>query len=186
MNYIQFVEKEQANTEIQSIFENVEGKYGKVLNLMKALANSPVSLKAFTQMDEMLENGSFTPAEVQAALLAVSQVNQCDYCLAAHTAGAQKLGYSEAETIDMRKGEINDPLLGPLTRLAREITLNRGRIEPQYAQEFFDAGYSREQFTELFTIVSLKTLSNFFHSATEFPVDMPEAQKVPENIYTES
>ncbi|NBC82456.1 MAG: hypothetical protein GVY19_03645 [Bacteroidetes bacterium] len=186
MNYIQLIEKEQAGGEIQEIFEKIEQQFGMIPNIFKALANSATSLKSFNNMNEMLENGAFTNAQLKAALLAVSQVNQCNYCLAAHTNEAQSLGYSEQDTVDMRTGNINDSKLKAITQLAREITITHGHPENEYVNQFFEAGYTREQFTELFTVVAIKTLSNYFHNATNYPVDMPEAPKVEETSTIES
>ena len=39
---------------------------------------------------------------MQAINLAVSQANECNYCLAAHTALGKMAGFSEEETLDLR------------------------------------------------------------------------------------
>jgi AhpD family alkylhydroperoxidase len=48
-------------------------------------------------------DSSFTAKEREAINLIVSQVNECDYCLAAHTSLAKMRGFTEEQTIDIRK-----------------------------------------------------------------------------------
>ncbi|MFW6100109.1 MAG: carboxymuconolactone decarboxylase family protein [Bacteroidota bacterium] len=104
---------------------------------------------------------------IQAGLLAVAQVNQCNYCLSAHTAAAKMLRFSEQDTIELRKGTIDDPKLMALTQLLREITIRRGYPAESYVKQFFHAGYTKAHFAELAPIVALKTISKYFHHMTE-------------------
>jgi AhpD family alkylhydroperoxidase len=59
-------------------------------------------------------DSSFTAKEREAINLIVSQVNECDYCLAAHTSLAKMRGFTEEQTIDIRKGNSDDAQLDVL------------------------------------------------------------------------
>lgn len=185
MKYIDLITEEQAQGEVKEVYNAVSNKLGMVPDIMKGLANSPAALKAYTTLSDIIENGSFSAKEVQAGLLAVAQVNQCYYCLSAHTAAAKMLGFSGQETIELRKGTIDDPKLKALTQLLREMTISRGHPSEEYINNFFEAGYTKAHFAELASIVALKTMSNYFHHMTEIPVDFPQAPVVKEENITD-
>ena len=52
----------------------------------------------------LAHDSSFTAKEREAINLIVSQVNQCDYCFAAHTTIAKMRGFTEEDTLEIRKG----------------------------------------------------------------------------------
>ncbi len=51
------------------------------------MANSPVAYEAYLKLDELIAGGRFSPVEQDIVRITVSQYNQCDSCLAAHTGG---------------------------------------------------------------------------------------------------
>ena len=180
MKYIDLIQEQDATGEVKQIYDSLNQQMGMVPDIMKGLANSPTALKAYTSLNAIIDNGSFSAREVQAGLLAVAQVNQCYYCLSAHSAAAKMLGFSDEEVLALRKGTIEDPKLRALTRLMREITITRGRPAQEYVDNFFQAGYTKAHFAELMPIVALKTISNYFHHMTDIPVDFPMAPEVKE------
>ena len=186
MKYINLIKENEAQGKVKEVYEVVSSKLGIVPDIMKGLANSPTALSAYVTLSDIIENGSFNTKEVQAGLLAVSQVNQCYYCLSAHTAAAKMLGFSAQEAIELRKGTIEDPKLRALTQLLRVMTITRGHPSKEYINLFFEAGYTKTHFTELVTIVALKTMSNYFHNMTEIPVDFPRAPEIKEEAVTDS
>ena len=180
MKYIELVKEDQAKGEVQELYNAVKQKMGMLPNILAGLANSPAALKAYVTLSEVLENGAFEPREQKAMLLAVSQINQCYYCLSAHTAEAKVLGFSHDEVIRLRLGTIEDKKLRALTQLVREIVSQRGFPEEEYVKAFFNAGYSEAHFAELTPFVALKTMSNYFHHMTEVPIDIPKAPEIKE------
>ena len=61
--------------------------HGSIPNLFGVFAESPATLKAYTQLQSILESSvAFDPTELQVVLLTTSFENECDYCMAAHTA----------------------------------------------------------------------------------------------------
>ena len=101
---------EQVSPEAKEIFDAIKKKAGKVPNIYATIANSPVALKAFLQYGEALQSGQFNPKEVEAIALVIAQLDDCGYCLAAHTAMAKIAGFSEEETLKLRTASIEDVL----------------------------------------------------------------------------
>ena len=73
-----------------------------VLNLYATLAHSEHALDNYLP----LQNGksSLNPKEREVINLVVSQVNECAYCLAAHTALGGMVGFTPGQIIAIRKG----------------------------------------------------------------------------------
>ena len=101
------------------------------------------------ELEKTLHSGFFSPKEIQAIELAISEVNQCHYCIDAHTTVAKMVGFTEEETLQIRAASIQDEKLKSLTRLTREITIQVGRPDDQYVEQFFKVGYSKQALVEL-------------------------------------
>jgi alkylhydroperoxidase/carboxymuconolactone decarboxylase family protein YurZ len=67
-----------------------EAQMGKVLNIHGAMAHSPVVLDVYASLQHSIaELGTFDGKTGEAIALTVAAVDQCAYCLAAHTAGGK-------------------------------------------------------------------------------------------------
>ena len=108
--------------------------------------------------------------------LVVSQVNDCGYCLAAHTALGKMVGFKPNQILEIRRGSASfDPRLDALAKLVRNITLERGHPDPSVVQAFLAAGWIEGNLVDALVVVGDKMISNFLHGATQVPVDFPEA-----------
>jgi AhpD family alkylhydroperoxidase len=77
-------------------------KTDKVTNFWKALAHDPVRLKrTWEDTKEIMSAGALDALTKELIYLAVSISNQCDYCIAAHTAAARKKGMTDAIFTEM-------------------------------------------------------------------------------------
>ena len=114
MSTITVPSRDQVSAESQLLFDVLQKRLGKVPNLYATMGYSPFALKGFLDFEETLSKGAFNAKEREAIALVVSEVNGCEYCLAAHTMLAMKRGYSKPETLDIRKGEVSDPKLSAI------------------------------------------------------------------------
>lgn len=178
MKHLEILQQEQVGPEAQEIFEGLKKKIGKVPNLYGTWAHSPVAFKAILELEKALDSGFFGPKEIQAMELVISEVNQCHYCVDAHTIVGKMVGFSEDETLEIRAASIQDEKLRALTQLTREITLKRGRPDDQYVERFFEAGYSKQALVELVAYVGFMTFNNYLNNLTEVPIDFPKAKSL--------
>lgn len=108
--------------------------------------------------------------------LVVSQVNACQYCLAAHTMLGKMHGFSDAQVMEIRHGRAPfDPRLDALARLVKGVTEQRGHIDAALLDSFFAAGWTQENLVDTLVTIGDKTISNYLHSTTQIPVDFPAA-----------
>ena len=68
-----------------------------VSNFWKALAHDPVALKrTWEDIKQIMALGALDALTKEMIYLAISVSNQCDYCIASHTAAAKKKGMTDA------------------------------------------------------------------------------------------
>lgn len=159
----------------QAIFDNLEKAVGFVPNLYATYANSDTALENYLNFANA--KTSLSAKEKEVVNLAVSQVNECIYCLSAHTAIGKMNGFTDEQILELRAGEASfDSKLDALARLAKNITENRGRTNESVLENYFDQGYTKANLIDTISLVGDKTISNYVHSTTQVPVDFPEAQ----------
>jgi len=172
MTTFQIPTREQVSSTNQTIFDKLESKLGFLPNLYATYAYSNNALKNHLDFSEA--KTSLTNKQKEVINLAVSQVNECTYCLAAHTAIAKMNGFNDDQIIQIRKAEATfDTKVDALAKLAKNVTENRGRTSPEVLEDFFRAGYTNENLVDTIELVGLKTISNYLHSTTNVPVDFP-------------
>jgi alkylhydroperoxidase family enzyme len=88
------------------------------------------------------------------------------------------LGFSEAETLEIRQGTIDDPKLQALTALAREITETRGFPAQHIVDGFLAAGYTKGALVDVIGLVALNTFTNYLNHIADTEVDFPVAPQL--------
>lgn len=167
--------KNEVSTTNQEIFANLEKAVGFVPNIYATMATSENALKNF--LDFANAKSSLKTKEKEVINLAVSELNQCQYCLSAHTAIAGMNGYSPEQITELRSGSASfEPKLDALAKLSRNIAENRGATKPEVLNDFFAAGWTKENLMDTINQVGEITITNYLHRTTEVPVDFPAAQ----------
>ena len=158
----------------QSLFDKLKNMLGFVPNLYATFAHSETALSTYLTLQNA--NSSLSGKAREVINLAVSEVNQCVYCLAAHTAVGQMVGFTEAQILDIRAGTAPfDARLDALARFARDVTLHRGHVGNTALQDFFAAGWTEGNLVDVMLVIGDKTTANYLHSTTRIPVDFPPA-----------
>jgi uncharacterized peroxidase-related enzyme len=169
--------RDQVTDQNKQIFDDLKSKLGFVPNIYAAYAyskNAPARYLQFANGKTSLSN-----KEKEVVNLVVSQVNGCTYCQAAHTQIAKMNGFTEEQTVELRKGTASfDQKLDSLVKLAKSVAENRGRVSDDALTAFFDAGYTRENLVDVIVNVGEKTVTNLLHNVTDIPVDFPAAPKI--------
>ena len=142
--------------------EGAKKAYGAVPNLLGVMAEAPALLEAYVTVGKIFDKSSFTPTERQVVLITVSALNQCEYCVAAHSVIASMQEVSRDVVDAIREGRpIADPKLEVLRAFAAAVVTHRGFVTDDQVQAFLAAGYGRAQVLEVILGVGMKTLSNY-------------------------
>jgi uncharacterized peroxidase-related enzyme len=161
----------------QAIFDNLQSKLGFVPNLYATFAHSETALASYLALQNVKTSLNLKEREV--INLVVSQVNDCQYCLAAHTALGKMVGFSDAQIIEIRKGRATfDAKLDALAQLVRSIAANRGKADATALDRFFAAGYTEGNLVDAIVVIGDKIITNYLHSTTQVPVDFPAAPAI--------
>lgn len=165
--------KETAPEASRPVMEQVEKAYGFFPNLYAVFAESPVAISTYLHISGQLKaHGALTPQEQQIVMLAVSEANGCDYCVAAHSMVAGMSQVPEETITALREGrEPSDPKQAALVRFAKAVFEHRGWVPEAEQQAFIDAGYSTRHALDVLSIATLKTLSNYTNHLAETPLD---------------
>lgn len=171
--------REEVSANNQAIFDQLKNNLGFVPNLYATYAYSDTALENYLTFSNA--KTSLSAKEREVVNLAVSQVNECIYCLSAHTAIGKMNGFSDEQILELRAGEASfDLKLNALAQLAKNITENRGRTDAAVIENFFAQGYTKANLVDVISLVGDKTISNYLHSTTQVPVDFPVAQPLEE------
>ena len=165
---------EQVSTNNQAIFDQLKKSLSFVPNLYATFALSETALAPYLALQNA--KGSLSPKAREVVNLVVSQVNECEYCLAAHTALGQKVGFTPAQLIEIRQGSAAfDARLDALAKLVKSIAIERGHPDQDLVEQFFDAGWSDANLVDVIVVIGDKIISNYLHGTTKIPVDFPAA-----------
>ncbi len=161
----------------QGIFDNLEKAVGFVPNIYATMAASENGLKNFLEFANA--ESSLKTKEQEVVNLTISEYNQCQYCLSAHTAIAGMNGYTPEQIVELRKGEASfDSRLNALARLTRNIAESKGATNPEIVDNFFSHGWTKENLIDVFNQVGEITITNYLYKTIQVPVDFPSAKAI--------
>ncbi|HEX8818209.1 MAG TPA: carboxymuconolactone decarboxylase family protein [Terriglobales bacterium] len=89
------IEYKDASPAVKAVYDDIMAtrKTDWINNFWKALAHDPATLKrTWESIKQIMAPGALDPLTKELVYLAVSVSNQCNYCIASHTVGAQKKG----------------------------------------------------------------------------------------------
>lgn len=89
------IEYADASPEVRAVYDDIMKTRNTdyINNFWKALAHDPAALRrTWESLKQIMAPGALDPLTKELIYLAVSTTNQCGYCIASHTAAAQKAG----------------------------------------------------------------------------------------------
>ncbi len=102
MKTFQVPTREQVSPNNQAIFDNLQKGLGFVPNLYATFAYSETALGDYLTLQN--RKSSLKAKEREVINLVMSQVNDCLYCLSAHTALGKMNGFTDAQILEIRSG----------------------------------------------------------------------------------
>lgn len=184
MTTIHVPARDEVSPANQAIFDQLKGQLGMVPNLYATFAHSETALGNYLAFQNA--KSSITGKAREVVNLVVSQVNDCAYCLAAHTVIGGMVGFTPAQILEIRTGRASfDPKLDALARLVKNIAENRGHAEPSLVDAFLAAGWTQGNLVDAIVVIGDKTVTNYLHATTQVPVDFPAAPALSTQIAAE-
>jgi uncharacterized peroxidase-related enzyme len=168
------VDPATANEAQKTILDQAVKAVGFLPNMYADMVNAPAVLSTYLHGYALFRSESgLKPAEQEVVFLAVSQVNGCTYCTAAHSMIADKKSGVPADVLQaIRAGQpIPDARLAALYALTAEMVKTQGRPYTATVQAFLGAGFQEKDVLYIILAIAVKTLSNFSNHAFATPVD---------------
>ena len=161
----------------QAIFDHMQRAFGMVPNLYATFAFNETALADYLALQN--RKNTLSPKEREIINLVVSQVNDCKYCVPAHTAVSKMHGFTDDQILEIRRAQISfDSKYDALAKFVKETAINRGRPSENTADTLFEAGYTKANMVDIMMIIGDKIISNYLHNFTQIPVDWPEVPKI--------
>jgi AhpD family alkylhydroperoxidase len=94
------IDPRKASPEVRAVFEDIKTtrKVPAVTNFWKYLAREPRMLRhTWEALKSIMGPGQLDPLTKELVYIAVSITNDCEYCMASHTAAARAKGATDAQ-----------------------------------------------------------------------------------------
>ncbi|MCU0450911.1 MAG: carboxymuconolactone decarboxylase family protein [Bernardetiaceae bacterium] len=164
--------REEVSPANQAIFDHMQKAFGRVPNLYATFALNETGLGDYLALQN--RKSTLTAKEREVINLVVSQVNDCKYCVPAHTAVAKMHGFTDAQVLEIRRAQVTfDPKLDALAKFVKETAVNKGRPSEKALEHLFEAGYTQASLIDMVMVIGDKIMSNYLHNITQIPVDWP-------------
>jgi uncharacterized peroxidase-related enzyme len=173
MNHFTVYTVETAPAASRPLLESVGESLGFVPNLFGVFAESPAALRGGLAIYDAFSSSSLSRAEQQIVMLAVSEANDCGYCVAAHSTLAKRFAKVDPAVVDAvrRRAPIADARLDALATFTRAVVTKRGLLADSEVDTFLRAGYARAQVIEVLLGVGMKTFNNYVDHIARTPLN---------------
>jgi uncharacterized peroxidase-related enzyme len=164
---------ESAPAASRPLLEGIAKSFGFVPNLFGVFAESPAALRGGLAIFEAFSSSSLSPAEQQLVMLAASEANDCEYCVAAHSSIAKRFVKVDAALVDAtrRRTPLSDAKLDALVTFTRRVVEQRGQLAEAELAAFLAAGYTKAQVIEVLLGVGMKTFNNYVDHIAHTPLN---------------
>ena len=156
----------------QAYFAKCEEKLGFVPNVLTAYAHDDAKLSAFAAFynDLMLAPSGLSKLEREMIAVAVSSVNRCYYCLAAHGAAVRQLSgdpvLGEMLVMNYRAAALS-PRHRAMLDFAVKLTEAPHRVEDEDRDGLRKAGFGERDIWDIGAVAAFYNMSNRIASAVD-------------------
>lgn len=176
MSRIELLTADTANGEAQQLLKQVHGAFGATPNMFRAVANSPAALQSMWAGFGALGGGTLGAKLGEQIAVAIADQNDCEYCLAAHTALGRKAGATGEEMSAAQAGQSHDPKTAAALKFATTVVRQRAKIDAADVDALRQAGFNDGDIMEIMAHVALNLFTNYVNVAFAVPVDFPQVK----------
>ncbi|TCC98119.1 carboxymuconolactone decarboxylase family protein [Pedobacter frigidisoli] len=165
--------KEEVSEKNQAIFDQLKGAIGMVPNLYAYFAKNENALSDYMALQN--RKSTLKAKEREIINLVVSQVNDCQYCLAAHTGLGKMNGFTDEQILEIRNGKADfDAKFDALAKFVKEVAITRGHPADHFTDALLEAGYTEAGVIDIMIVIGDKTISNYLYGFANFAIDFPK------------
>ena len=158
--------------EQQAIFDKAIAGFGFVPNIINVFSESPVLADSMLDLYKRFGDTSFDHTESHVVLQTINVLNECMYCVPAHSAGSRSRGVDETVDNALRQSQVlSDPKLEALRQFTIHMIEQRGHLTGTQFSDFIAAGYTRQAALDVVFLITVKTLTNYGNHITGTDLD---------------
>lgn len=158
----------------KALFDQINGAFGAIPNMFKAIGNSSAALESMWTSFGALGKGALGAKLGEQIAVLVADINRCEYCLAAHTMLGQNAGVSEQEMASAQAGQSSDPRTQAALDFSAKLVNNHANITKADVDLVRDAGFNDGEIAEILAHVALNIFTNYTNVAFNVPMDFPK------------
>jgi len=164
---------DEVEASARPIYQRFADDYGPFLNQVKVFAHRPAALRHIMGLLlEMADNPILNKRHLEIAIVTVSAINRCDYCVAHHGPRLLDFGLSRAVVDHILDDDC--PELDPIDRLVRDYAAQVTRDHNRVPDRLFDAlrdHFDEAQIVELTLRITLCTFFNKFNDVMQLEME---------------
>ncbi len=175
MSRLHFIEPDEAKGLTKEIFQRLV----LVPNVLCLIANSGPVLEIYADHHATLPKYKLSARHQKMISLAVSQFNDCSYCIALHTASAVdgKI-LTKSECIEARKMKSHNPKDDAVLNFTKQVLGQRGHVDEDALLLIKSNGFDDREIVEVMAVISFITLANFTANVGKPEMDFLEAPEI--------
>ena len=173
------VNRETADTKTTKLLDGVEKKLGILPNMVATMAQSNAVANAYLGFSSALAGGQLSASIRESIALAVGQKNNCDYCVAAHSAIGAGAGLDEASLVAARQSKSDDSKTDAILKFSTKLVENLGLVSDEDVAFLKSRSLTEGEIGEVVANVALNIFTNYFNHVAETEVDFPEPAALP-------
>jgi AhpD family alkylhydroperoxidase len=153
-------------------------RLGFISTLSGVMAESPQLLAGYNALSEQFFTSSLPDDAKHVVAITASVVNECHYCVAAHSTMALRHNVTPETVTALRASKpLDDPKLEAVHAFTHAVVANRGWVGTDQVDAFLAAGYTHRHVLDVILGVGMKTLSNYTNHIADTPLDPAWAEQ---------
>ena len=173
MTRIASIDPTTAQGRAKELLDATQAQLGRIPNLYGSMAQSPAALDGYLAFRGALGKGVLSiPMRERVALLTAA-INDCSYCVSAHSFRGAKVGLSADELAATQKSQSEDPKTMAALQFVDLLLQRRGLVTDDDYAKVKSLGWSDEEIGEIVAHVALNVFSNYFNHVAAPVLDFP-------------
>jgi uncharacterized peroxidase-related enzyme len=173
MSRIAIPSRDEVHPDTQPVLDAAHKLLGFVPNLHRLMSLNPPALQGWAQLQGQLAK-TLDAKTRDSIALAVSEVDGCNYCLAAHSYIAGNFAKMSPEEIALnRQGRSQDSKRGAAVHFARNLVEARGKVADGDLAAVRGAGFSDGDSIAIIALSAQFLFTNFMNNVADTEIDFP-------------
>ena len=175
MTRIASINPATAQGRAKELLDATQAQLGRIPNLYASMAQSPAALDGYLAFRSALGKGVLTLHMRERIALLTAAINDCGYCVSAHTFRGAKVGLTTTELAAVQKSQSEDAKSMAGLQFVDVLLQGRGLITNEDFARVKSQGWSDEEIGEIIAHVALNVFSNYFNHVAAPVLDFPAA-----------